>query len=71
MACYPLFFVDKANRLDVGNAVNPCPTDEDKKLVVVKSPNAVNPLIWDYSVSILTPCEVHYLRFTVSDNIFL
>ncbi|XP_010269875.1 PREDICTED: superoxide dismutase [Fe], chloroplastic isoform X2 [Nelumbo nucifera] len=39
----------KANRLDVGNAVNPCPSEEDKKLVVVKSPNAVNPLVWDYS----------------------
>ncbi|XP_031390760.1 superoxide dismutase [Fe], chloroplastic isoform X2 [Punica granatum] len=38
----------KANRLDVGNAVNPSPADEDKKLVVVKSPNAVNPLVWDY-----------------------
>ncbi|KAF8380631.1 hypothetical protein HHK36_028120 [Tetracentron sinense] len=39
----------KANRLDVGNAINPCPSEEDKKLVVVKSPNAVNPLVWDYS----------------------
>ncbi|KAJ4958950.1 hypothetical protein NE237_026061 [Protea cynaroides] len=39
----------KANRLDVGNAVNPCPSEEDKKLVVVKSPNAVNPLVWDYT----------------------
>lgn len=39
----------KANRLDVENAVNPNPSYEDKKLVVVKSPNAVNPLIWDYS----------------------
>lgn len=39
----------KANRLDVGNAVNPRPSDEDKKLVIVKSPNAVNPLVWDYS----------------------
>ncbi|KAA8539730.1 hypothetical protein F0562_026422 [Nyssa sinensis] len=39
----------KANRLDVGNAVNPRPSDEDKKLVVVKSHNAVNPLVWDYS----------------------
>ncbi|XP_042510633.1 superoxide dismutase [Fe], chloroplastic isoform X2 [Macadamia integrifolia] len=38
----------KANRLDVGNAVNPCPSEEDKRLVVVKSPNAVNPLVWDY-----------------------
>lgn len=47
------FFLDKANRLDVGNAENPRPSDEDKKLVVVKSPNAVNPLVWDYSVSIL------------------
>lgn len=39
----------KANRLDVGNSVNPRPSDEDKKLVVVKSPNAMNPLLWDYS----------------------
>lgn len=43
--------LDKANRLDVGNAVNPLPSEEDKKLVVVKSPNAVNPLVWDYFVS--------------------
>ncbi|CAK7336892.1 unnamed protein product [Dovyalis caffra] len=42
------WLVYKANRLDVGNAENPCPSEEDKKLVVVKSPNAVNPLIWDY-----------------------
>jgi hypothetical protein len=47
-----LISLDKANRLDVGNAVNPCPSEEDKKLVVVKSPNAVNPLVWDYYVSI-------------------
>lgn len=39
----------KANRLDVANAVNPLPKEEDKKLVIVKSPNAVNPLVWDYS----------------------
>ncbi|KAL5724100.1 superoxide dismutase [Ranunculus cassubicifolius] len=39
----------KANRLDVGNAINPRPSEEDKKLVIVKSPNAVNPLVWDYS----------------------
>lgn len=32
--------------------MNPQPADEDKKLVVVKSPNAVNPLVWGYSVSI-------------------
>lgn len=43
------WLVYKANRLDVGNAVNPRPSDEDKKLAVVKSPNAVNPLVWDYS----------------------
>ncbi|XP_073125454.1 superoxide dismutase [Fe], chloroplastic-like isoform X4 [Henckelia pumila] len=43
------WLVYKANRLDVGNAVNPRPSDDDKKLVVVKSPNAVNPLVWDYS----------------------
>ncbi|KAK6926234.1 Manganese/iron superoxide dismutase, N-terminal [Dillenia turbinata] len=45
------WLVYKANRLNVGNAVNPCPSDTDKKLVIVKSPNAVNPLVWDYSVS--------------------
>ncbi|OMO94794.1 Manganese/iron superoxide dismutase [Corchorus capsularis] len=38
----------KANRFDVENAVNPWPSDKDKKLVIVKSPNAVNPLVWDY-----------------------
>ncbi|KAI3458397.1 hypothetical protein Pfo_015060 [Paulownia fortunei] len=43
------WLVYKANKLDVGNSVNPRPSDEDKKLVVVKSPNAVNPLVWDYS----------------------
>lgn len=42
------WLVYKANRLDVGNAVNPFPS-EDNKLMVVKSPNAVNPLVWDYS----------------------
>lgn len=44
-------YADKANRLDVENSTNPRPSDEDKKLVVVKSPNAINPLVWDYSVS--------------------
>ncbi|KAL0919099.1 hypothetical protein M5K25_011172 [Dendrobium thyrsiflorum] len=39
----------KSNRLDVGNAVNPCPSAEDNKLVVAKTPNAINPLVWDYS----------------------
>ncbi|KAF3793027.1 Superoxide dismutase Fe 2 [Nymphaea thermarum] len=39
----------KANRLAVGNAVNPLPTEKDNKLVISKSPNAVNPLVWDYS----------------------
>ncbi|KAL8130707.1 hypothetical protein V2J09_019862 [Rumex salicifolius] len=43
------WLVYKANRLNVENAINPRPSDEDKKLVVVKSPNAVNPLLWDYS----------------------
>lgn len=43
------WLVYKANLLDVGNAVNPLPSEEDNKLVVAKSPNAVNPLVWDYS----------------------
>lgn len=42
------WLVYKANKLDVGNAVNPKPSEDDKKLVIVKSPNAVNPLVWDY-----------------------
>ncbi|EPS69428.1 superoxide dismutase, partial [Genlisea aurea] len=47
--CGWAWLVYKANRLDVGNAVNPRPSQDDKKLLVVKSPNAINPLIWDYS----------------------
>ncbi|CAI0417344.1 unnamed protein product [Linum tenue] len=50
------WLVYKANRLDVENAVNPIPSEEDKKLVVVKSPNAVNPLVWDYD-------HAYYLDF--------
>ncbi|XWS51540.1 hypothetical protein CRYUN_Cryun12cG0184900 [Craigia yunnanensis] len=48
----------KANRLDVENAVNPWPSEKDKKLVVVKSPNAVNPLVWDYFVSIFLATHI-------------
>ncbi|KAJ1389058.1 Manganese/iron superoxide dismutase [Sesbania bispinosa] len=44
----------KESRLDVGNAANPLRTDEDKKLVVVKTPNAVNPLVWGYYYPLLT-----------------
>ncbi|XP_058724395.1 superoxide dismutase [Fe], chloroplastic [Vicia villosa] len=44
----------KENRLDVGNAVNPLATEEDKKLVVLKSPNAVNPLVWSHHHPLLT-----------------
>ncbi|GAY60614.1 hypothetical protein CUMW_203420 [Citrus unshiu] len=44
------FGSDKANnRADVANAVNPLPSEKDKSLLVVKTPNAVNPLVWDYS----------------------
>ncbi|KAL9242608.1 hypothetical protein vseg_016594 [Gypsophila vaccaria] len=38
----------KTDKLDVGNAVNPRPSDDDKKLVIVKTPNAVTPLVWGY-----------------------
>ncbi|XP_045808422.1 superoxide dismutase [Fe], chloroplastic-like [Trifolium pratense] len=44
----------KESRLDVGNAVNPLATEEDKKLVVLKSPNAVNPLVWNHHHPLLT-----------------
>ncbi|XP_074264601.1 superoxide dismutase [Fe], chloroplastic-like [Silene latifolia] len=39
----------KTDKLDVGNAVNPKPSEDDKKLVIVKTPNAVNPLVWGYN----------------------
>lgn len=55
----------KANRLEVANAVNPLPKEEDKKLVIVKTPNAVNPLVWDYSplLTIDTWEHAYYLDF--------
>ncbi|XP_019057912.1 PREDICTED: superoxide dismutase [Fe] 2, chloroplastic isoform X2 [Tarenaya hassleriana] len=58
----------KANRLDVGNAVNPIPKEEDKKLVIVKSPNAINPLIWDFSPLLTIDVWEHayYLDFEVT-----
>ncbi|KAG9452496.1 hypothetical protein H6P81_005400 [Aristolochia fimbriata] len=42
------WLVYKANRLNVGNSVNPRPSEEDNKLMVVKTPNAINPLVLDY-----------------------
>ncbi|XP_057525246.1 superoxide dismutase [Fe], chloroplastic-like isoform X1 [Amaranthus tricolor] len=42
------WLVYKSNTLDVGNAVNPKPSEDDKKLLIVKTPNAVTPLVWDY-----------------------
>lgn len=39
----------KVNRLSIDNVVNPVPVEVDKKLVVVKTPNAVNPLVLDYA----------------------
>ncbi|XP_008805922.1 superoxide dismutase [Fe], chloroplastic isoform X1 [Phoenix dactylifera] len=57
----------KANRLDVGNAVNPCPSEKDNKLVIAKTPNAVNPLVWDYSpllaVDVWEVCDFSFLFF--------
>lgn len=45
---FPFSYIDKESRLDVGNVLNPLQSGEDKKLVVVKTPNAVNPLVWNY-----------------------
>ncbi|KAL5565510.1 hypothetical protein UlMin_028674 [Ulmus minor] len=44
----------KRNRLDVENAVNPNPSEQDKKLAIVKSPNVINPLVWDIFASIFS-----------------
>ncbi|RWW16195.1 hypothetical protein GW17_00019940 [Ensete ventricosum] len=74
-SCLYLLSSHKANRLDVGNAVNPCPSEKDNKLVVLKSPNAVNPIIWDYSpllaidvweVKVLNS-SLNYFTFTFLD----
>jgi hypothetical protein len=69
----PVVFIslDKANRLDVGNAVNPRPSEEDNKLVIVKSPNAVNPLVLDYSVSILMDYDLPNSRSLLRLIIFV
>ncbi|KAK7278564.1 hypothetical protein RJT34_23596 [Clitoria ternatea] len=44
----------KASKLDVGSAENPPSSDEDSKLVLLKSPNAVNPLVWSGYYPLLT-----------------
>lgn len=44
----------KSSKLDAGNTVSPIPLEEDNKLVVLKSPNAVNPLVWGSYFPILT-----------------
>lgn len=36
----------QSSKFDTGNGANLPSSDEDKKLVVLKSPNAVNPLVW-------------------------
>ncbi|XP_051143512.1 superoxide dismutase [Fe], chloroplastic-like [Andrographis paniculata] len=43
------WLVYKTNKLNVGNAVNPRPSEDDQKLALLKSPNAINPLVWGYS----------------------
>ncbi|KAJ1435759.1 Manganese/iron superoxide dismutase [Sesbania bispinosa] len=44
----------KASRFDTGDAANLPSSDEDNKLVVLKSPNAVNPLVWGSYYPLLT-----------------
>uniref|UniRef100_A0A2P2KG74 Superoxide dismutase n=1 Tax=Rhizophora mucronata TaxID=61149 RepID=A0A2P2KG74_RHIMU len=42
------WLVYKPKGLHVGNTADPCPAKDDRDLVVLNSPNAVNPLVWDY-----------------------
>lgn len=44
------WLVYKANKLNVESVVNPLPSEKNNKLVVAMTPNAVNPLVWDYSI---------------------
>ncbi|XP_020222425.1 superoxide dismutase [Fe], chloroplastic isoform X1 [Cajanus cajan] len=44
----------RASKFDAENAENPPSPDEDNKLVVIKSPNAVNPLVWGCYYPLLT-----------------
>ena len=44
----------RASKLGGENAENPPSTHEDNKLVVIKSPNAVNPLVWGSYYPLLT-----------------
>ncbi|KAJ3681581.1 hypothetical protein LUZ60_014154 [Juncus effusus] len=38
----------KGSRLGVGNDRNPRPSPKDRRLVVTKTPNTINPLVWGY-----------------------
>jgi hypothetical protein len=55
----------KVHRLGVGNDINPRPSEKDKRLVVVKTPNAVNPLVWGYYVSQTFSTEALYLIYYI------
>jgi hypothetical protein len=57
-----LLVVDKGSGLPYVKSRSPIPSDNHGRLVISKTPNAINPLVWGHSVSInsTTPSPSSY-----------